>query len=317
MIGENATSRVKRQLEYLMTIDKKIIIDADTHISNIDDGKDKSLYYHGKAFSVDKLIHSMDINGIDMSLCWQNPAFTEYFGNDYKRNFTSLLNSNKYIYESALKYPERIIPAGWTDPKGLGEEAALDMIDVCIQEFGFCVIKINPAQNEFMINSPQVKKLVKRIIEQGAIPAFHFGADTCFTPVEGLRDIADTFKDSLILGVHAGGGGASYMEAENHYQEVLQLGKDCKNILFIESAKRDTHIKNDLLFFSNFGKTQFRNLAWASDFPYGNQGWNYRGFLGLIHELEEEKLSLPSFSESVLGGNLKEILIDVYKAFLK
>jgi hypothetical protein len=90
--------------------------------------------------------------------------------------------------------------------------------------------------------------LIRTIIGYGAIPAFHFAADTQYTPVSGLKKTGrKCFPNNRLLVIHMGGGGASYNEAETMYHEVRELGLEYKNLFFIESAKRDTHIESDFI----------------------------------------------------------------------
>src|SRR3546814_2191031 len=35
----------------------------------------------------------------------------------------------------------RTIPAGWTDPKALGVDRALEMVRLCVEEWGFPIVK--------------------------------------------------------------------------------------------------------------------------------------------------------------------------------
>jgi hypothetical protein len=126
-MNNNALNRMETQLEFLIANKGRLVADADTHITNttqltpeIQKKYDSTPnYYHGRPISAEDLICEMDMAGVDICLCWQNPA-TTYYPEYGKQNFDSLLESNRYIYESACKYPQRIIPTGWTDPKALG-----------------------------------------------------------------------------------------------------------------------------------------------------------------------------------------------------
>ncbi len=324
---KQAKVRISSQLDYLISSNDKLIIDSDTHISNSNllsqsmakKVKQDFLYFHGKPADMDELVFSMDLSKIDMSLSclsWQNPSVTQYFVEDEQRNFESLFAANKYIYDSSIKYMERIIPAGWTDPAALGKNLAIEMVDICVDHFGFGIIKINPAQNRFMINSEQVVEIVTHIIKKKAVPAFQFGADTKYTSVSELRFLAEKFENSKLLAIHMGGGGACYIEAEDLYQNSLLHGKNHSNIMFVESAKHDTHIRNDLLYFSNKGTSIIENLAWASDFPYGLQVWNFGGLKSLIHELEASLLRNELNTNRIMGGNMKNLLMETYQNLL-
>lgn len=127
-----------------------LVVDADTHISNTHDLSGCILeqyrrspnYYHGCSIDAQELIMEMDMAQVDCALCWQNPATTPYT-DDLQENFRRLLAANQYIHQSAIAYPQRILPAGWTDPKALGLEGALKLTDICVMQLGFPVIKLN------------------------------------------------------------------------------------------------------------------------------------------------------------------------------
>ena len=112
-----------------------------------------------------------------------------------------------------------------------------------------------------------VLTLVDRIVALGAVPAFHFGADTPFTPAAGLGAVAMRHPDHPVIGVHMGGGGAGYMKADALYTAARELGLQCSNVFFILSAKRDTHIESDLIAYRAAGAPWRHNLAVASDAP--------------------------------------------------
>lgn len=334
-MNNNALNRMETQLEFLIANKGRLVADADTHITNttqltpeIQKKYDSTPnYYHGRPISAEDLICEMDMAGVDICLCWQNPATTHYPEHG-KQNFDSLLESNRYIYESACKYPQRIIPTGWTDPKALGMELAKEMIRVCVMEFGCPVVKFNPAQNAFPIDNETTIELIRTIIGYGAIPAFHFAADTQYTPVSGLKKLAEMFPDNRLLVIHMGGGGASYNEAETMYHEVRELGLEYKNLFFIESAKRDTHIESDFITYALAGEENFKRIFCASDAPYGRMTWNYGGYRHMFNSLinsqrhtDKRVINNPNvfttdLAKQFLGVNFVEFIIEQYQNML-
>ena len=186
-------------------------------------------YYQGRPISAEDLLREMKMSGVSMSLIWQNPAATTYTGNQ-EDDFKVLLTANKYIFDSSIKYPNRFIPAGWTDPKALGLKGALLLTEKLVKEYGFSIIKMNPAQNTFPIDSPEVSAVIDKIVELGAVPAFHYGADTPFTPASGLENVAKNHRNTPIIAVHMGGGGAGYIEADRQYIASRELGLRYDNI---------------------------------------------------------------------------------------
>ncbi|MFW6289958.1 MAG: amidohydrolase family protein [Mariniphaga sp.] len=331
-----AKKRIERQLQFLKEHKDNLVIDADTHISDVDNlaepFRSKYIetdnYYHGKPISAEDLLAEMDMAGVDMCLVWQNPAVTPY-GDDRDENFELLLKANRYLFDMDVKYPGRFIPGGWTDPKNLGVERALKMAEICVKEFGFLFVKMNPAQNAYPIDSDSVVKVFTYIVEQGGIPAFHFGGDTPYTPAEGLEKLARMYPDHPVVGIHMGGGGPSYMEGEQHYIRARELGLKHPNIRFVESAKRDTHIESDLITYQLAGEPWSGNICCASDAPYGRQTWNFGGYRAMFkslvdgkHHTDKRLRANPSlFSEesvkNFLGRNFAELVIEGYEKLLR
>ena len=262
----------------------------------------------------------MDIAGIDMALCWQNPAVLSY-GDDHDENAATLTASNERIGALAIRHPNRVIPAGWTDPKALGLGRAIELARHCVEDLAMPVIKMNPAQNQYPIDDPMVADVVDAIVDLGAVPAFHFGSDSPFTPAEGLERIARRHPDHPVIGVHMGGGGGHFVEAELTYQAARAIGLANPNIFYILGAKRDTHIESALISYAAAGAPFSGNLAVGSDAPYSDMTWNFGAFRALFASLGHgaehgdprlaaspylfNRASIAGF----MGGNLARLVI--------
>lgn len=327
-----AKERIEQQLQYIKNNQDRLVIDADTHLSDIENAapviKEKLLstpdYYQGRPIDAQDLLTEMKMGEVDMCLVWQNPAATLYTESQ-EENFNNLLTANRYIYESAVKHPDKFIPAGWTDPKALGYENAAKLADICVNEFGFAIVKMNPAQNQFPIDSEVVFDMVKHIVDLGAIPAFHYGADTPYTPATGLENVAARFPQSPVIGIHMGGGGAGYIEAEKLYHESRQLGLKYPNIKYVLSAKRDTHIESDFITYQQAGEPYKNNLFCASDAPYGRQTWNFGGYRWMFRSLLDYNnhtdsrvrnnpgLFTPDDMQNYMGGNFARMMVNAYE----
>lgn len=283
-----------------------MVIDADVHAT--DTGKYPArgrAYYHGRPLSLEEIVAEMDAAGVDAANVWQNPAATVYPGSE-EGNFEALLEANAYIATGALRYPGRFVASGWTDPKACGVAKAIRIVEACVRDFGFAIVKLNPAQNRFPIDSPQVIEVVEAIVALGAIPAFHYGADTPFTPASGLEKILQRFPSTPVLAVHMGGGGAGYLEAETQYQESIALGLRYPNLKYALSALRDTYIEEALVQYQAAGEPFSRNLFCASDAPYGRMAWNFGGFRAMLGTLRFDEASVRGY----LGGNFARMLSD-------
>lgn len=324
-----------RDLQFFKENQHSIVIDADTHVSDLNSLKgtvkeryNKSdNYYQGRPISAEDLLQEMKLAAVDVSLIWQNPAATDY-SEDKKYNFESLYKANRYISDTANAYPNRFVPAGWTDPKALGMEKALELAEICVEEFGFPIVKLNPAQNAFPLDSENVFTVFEKVIEMGAIPAFHYGADTPFTPPEGLAKLAERFRDHKLIAVHMGGGGAGYIEADPQYTKSRELGLAYSNINYVLSAKRDTHIESDLITYQLAGTPFNNNLFCASDAPYGRQTWNFGGFRWMFKSLQDNKnhtdkrvrdhegLFNEAVTQNYMGKNFAALVIEGYERIL-
>ncbi|WP_421725702.1 amidohydrolase family protein [Bauldia sp.] len=332
-LSPEARKALEARLRYLESV-SGITIDADTHVSDparLPPDVNAALraspdYFHGKPMSGDDLIAEMDMASVDGALTWQNPSATAYTDSQ-SESYDALLAANATIAEAACTYPERIFPAGWTDPRALGVDGAIRMIDTGVDRFGFPIIKLNPAQNGFRIDSEPVLACVDRIVARGAFPAFHYGADTPFTPPEGFAAIAMRHPTVTVIGVHMGGGGAGYVEGERHAQESRRMLHDLPNVFFIESAKRDTHIESDLIDAATSSDAAWRRIAVGSDAPYGRMTWNFGGCRLMLASLASGEHPDPRLRDApilidaektagYLGDNIRGLLIDAGRRVL-
>lgn len=304
-------------------------LDGDTHITdtaamNGTAGarfRSEADYYHGRPMSAEDLVREMNAAGVDAAVCWQNPAATVYSG-DPDSDAEALMAANRYVAASAKRFAGRIIPAGWTDPRACGVANARTIVEVCVRELGFVFVKLNAAQNRYRLDSPEVVSVLDTIVGLGATPAFHFGADTPYTPATALENLAMRYADHPLLAVHMGGGGAGYVECDNLCREACELGLRRPNIKFVLSALRDTHIENNLIRYQLAGEPFRHNLICASDAPYGRMSWNFGGFRRMFdalinsteHPDERVRRNAGLFSENsardYLGGNLARLLAE-------
>lgn len=324
-----AAAQIAARCEYLEENGHRLVMDGDVHpsarsllppeveqqISEIPN------YYHGRPLLAEGVISLLDRAGVDMAMCWQNPAVMRY-GDDQDENFERLKLANAAISALAAEHPKRVIPAGWTDPKALGVINAKALARTCVEEFGMPVVKMNPAQNEYPIDDQIVLEVVDEIVALGAVPAFHFGSDSPYTPPSGLELIAKRHPDHPVIGVHMGGGGGHFVEAEPVYQAARSLGLRQPNVFYILSAIRDPHIESALLAYAEAGAPYSGNLVAGSDAPYGDMIWNYGGFRALFAAMQkgseygDARLSKkPDLMDGqmvsgFMGGNLARLIVE-------
>ncbi len=328
MLTHKAKNKLDALSSFLQSTKNSIVIDGDTHPTDLIrlEGEirrkyeSNQNYYHGRPISHEELLKEMEASGVDMALTWQNPAAIQYT-QDKQVNFQKLLQVNQDIAANAEKFPQKFIPAGWTDPKALGIDNALKLVEICVRELGFPIVKMNPAQNGYAIDSEEVVIIINDIVKLGATPALHFGGDTIFTPASGLKRLATLHPNHPLIGVHMGGGGSHYVEGEDLYIQTRELGLQNPNLFFILSAKRDCHIESDLIYYTLAGRPFTDNLACGSDAPYGKVSWNYGGFekmfqslsRGDVHPDKRMQHNPTLFTQEVIQGymgrNLANLVI--------
>ena len=283
---DQALEHINKLTSHLEQHRGMLTIDADTHATDPIryPPRHPAGYYHGRPVSAEELVAEMDMAEVSMANAWQNPAATRY-SDDQDRNAEVLIDANQYVASCSLRYPGRFIPSGWTDPSACGIDNACRIAEICVRRFGFLMVKMNPAQNRYPIDSPGVLSVADRIVELGAIPVFHYGADTPFTPASGLEALALRYPKHPLVGVHMGGGGAGYVEAEQLYHESIALGLRRPNVHFILSALRDNYSEEAFIRYSLAGEPYRRKLFCASDAPYGRMAWNFGGFRWMFRAL--------------------------------
>ena len=324
-----ALAHIERVTAHLEANLHELTIDADTHATDTSGvpGRPTPHYYHGRCISAEDLVTEMDMAGVSAANIWQNPAGTRYPGGE-DENAETLLAANRYVFEAAARHPGRFIPSGWTDPKACGVANARRIAEICVRDFGFALVKMNPAQNGYAIDSPSVTAVTDRIVELGAAPVFHFGADSPFTPASGFETVARRHPGHPVVGVHMGGGGAGYVEAESLYHEARELGLRHPNVRYIFSAQRDTHIEEALITYQIAGPPFCHNLFCASDAPYGRITWNFGGFRAMLRSLADGErhtdarvrrspgLFTEDAARNYLGRNFARFVLDTYERLL-
>lgn len=251
-----------------------MIIDGDVHISATNETP--------ASLTAEEMISWLDKAGIDKALTWLQPP--------YDRNID---RANRYVYESFSKFPDRILPFGWTDPH-LGLDAALEQIRKCVDDFGFLGVKLNGAQNDFYIDDDGlVSDVIDAIVETGKILAFHIGCDAFDkTHPYRLSKIAMKHPKARIIAVHMGGVGFHDLT-----DSMIDVAKANANITLIGSAVRSQPILKAI---KVIGPDR---VCFGSDMPFELphvEIAKYRALLG-------DELSTGDLAK-VMGGNLESLL---------
>lgn len=191
-----------------------MIIDADVHIAPEPTG--------GNSIKLDELLRRMDRAGVDKALTWLQPP--------YRREIAS---SNEYVYGATRLHPDRILGFGWADPN-LGLSHARDMVKRCIDAYNFYGVKLNGAQNDFYIDSPDAMAVAEEVAKTGRMLAYHIGGDSPeHTHPFRLAKIAKAFPETKIFMVHM--GGAHFHDFGN---AAIEFAQECPNVTIIGSVIR-------------------------------------------------------------------------------
>ena len=189
-------------------------IDGDTHISSV---------WTGNRISADLLIEQMDRIGISQSLVWLHPNQREDEPCDFEAQ-------NHYVYESSRRFPDRLLPVGWVNPRVYGFNKTHEQIRRQTGEYGFQGIKMNGAQNFYDLLDPVISlPVIESIASQGAFLAFHSDANSNTHP-DKIAWIAGLYPEVKILLVHMG---------QTACQDAIRAAEQNDNIWLIGSGMPD------------------------------------------------------------------------------
>ena len=250
-----------------------MIIDADVHIS--------PTFESGNSIRIEELIERMDYAGVDKAVTWLQPPYMR-----------GIDEANRYVYDAAQKYADRILGFGWVDPN-LGIDKAKDMVKTCIEKYNFFGVKLNGAQNSFYIDDPKLSiPVIEEIAKTGRILAFHVGADAYeHTHPFRVGKIAKMFPELPILMVHM--GGASFADLSN---AAIEIAQENPNITLIGSAVRAIPILKAI---KTLGAER---VCFGSDTPFELMHVEVAKYNALLKgELEEDDI------KKVMGGNISKL----------
>jgi len=250
-----------------------MIIDADCHIS--------SHKFDSLAITADELIEQMDRAGVGKALVWLKPPYDK-----------DIVPENKAVYEATRKYPDRLLGFGWANPR-LGRAVTLDTIKQCFEEYGFLGIKLNGAQDDYVIDDPDIGlPFIEKATQYAKPIAFHIGADFYEnTHPYRLGHIASTFPEARFFMIHMGGAALPALD-----RSAIEVAVQNANITIIGSAVPAPAILRAI------HALGVERLCFGSDMP----------FCFMHVELAKYRALLRDFDEAdqarVLGGNLACLL---------
>lgn len=251
-----------------------MIFDADTHISPTHEDR--------MAITIDELLRRMDRARVDKALAWLRPP--------YQR---AIDESNAYVYRATRQHPGRIYGFGWADPN-LGVQKAREMVWRCVEEYGFYGVKLNGAQNSFLIDDPILSlPVIEEIAKTGKLLAFHVGADAIEeTHPYRVGKIAGMFPELQILVVHMGGAAIPDLS-----RSAIEMAQIHPNLTLIGSGVRATAVLNAI---HTLGAER---VCFGSDTPFNLMHVEVAMYRALL----EDEIS-PDEIEMVMSGNISRIL---------
>ena len=246
------------------------VIDADTHIAPVSD-----------KFAMENLIANLEKAEIEKAMVWLAPFYTGTEIEDYL----------EYVYDATRRYPERLLGFGWADPT-VGVDHAKTMVKRCVEEYGFYGVKLNGAQNDFIIDSEDLAMpVVEAIAKLGKAIAFHIGPDAYENthPLRASR-IASLYPEVPIIMIHMG------MDSEEMVASVIREAIIHTNMILIASQ---TKPENALRAIAELGADR---VCFGSDHPFRMMHVCRAMTEAAIDELPEADRRL------IMGGNLLRTL---------
>lgn len=254
-------------------------VDADCHISPTK---------QGPSIEIAELLRRMDQSGIDQALTWLQPP--------YERG--QIAESNDYVAKATRDHPDRILGFGWADPH-LGTDRAVQEAIRCLDGHGFPGVKINGAQNEFVIDdSAIVLPVIEEIAKRDAILALHIGGDAPEnTHPWRAGNIAKRYPEMRILIIHI--GGAAFHDLS---RAAIEIAQEHPSMTLIGSAVRPPSILNAI---NTLGPER---VAFGSDTPFEFMHVELAKYRALLEPVLDN-----AGMDAVLGGTIRKTLgLDVF-----
>lgn len=248
-----------------------MIVDADCHISPL---------HEGANIEADELLRRMDKAGVDKALVWLTPP--------YRREIDE---SNAYVYKSVRAHPDRLLGFGWADPP-LGLDKAREAVKRCVDDYGFFGVKLNGAQNEFVVDDPEIAMpIVEEIARTGRCIAFHCGVDAYErTHPFRIAKIARQFPKMQILVAHMGGVGFPDMS-----KAVIEFAQECPNLHLIGSMINHTSILDGI---ETLGPER---ICFGSDTPFALMHVCVAMYRAMLQDFDSDA------AELIMGGNILKL----------
>lgn len=241
-------------------------IDADTHISNLRTENRQT---------AEQLIERLDTAGFNGALVWLQPV-------------CDVAEQCRYVYESVRRYSHRLLGFGWVDPKADGVPRSIELVRRYVEDYGFYGVKLNGAQNDYDLLTPDYLPVVEAIAREGVVLAFHSGRDENTRPRK-VAELAARYPETRVLLVHMG---------QSLCDEAIDAAARCPNITLVGSGMPD--YKPVLTALRRLGAER---VCFGSDAPFRD--------IAKIRDIYDRLLDpqvTPEEKAMVMGGSLMALL---------
>ena len=234
------------------------VIDAHAHLG--------SFPIFGEDLDAEGLIGIMDEYGIERSVVSALP--------------------NSLTLEAIRKHPDRVVGLVRVNPL---DEAAVELVNRAIEDWGFHGVKMNPLFNNFLPDSDAVDPVMEAAGCHCVPVLMHCGHPPWSLPWSFER-LADRFPDVTIVMAHMGHGHIVYING------ALDVAEDYGNIV-VDTAGVAMHSKIR----EAVERLGDNRVMYGSDMPLGHPAW------------EIPKVKVSGLSEEQLIKVLHDNAVEVYK----
>jgi len=252
-----------------------MIIDADCHVS--------SGHITSVAITADELVQQMDQHQIDKALVWIAPPYSR-----------QLEVENRALHRASKVHGDRLLAFGWANPR-LGTTATKATIKRCFDEYGFIGIKFNGAQDDYLIDDPNLTlPYIEQAAAYGKPLAFHTGTDAYEnTHPYRVGHIAAAYPELPILMVHMGGVGKPSLA-----HAAIETAQTHPNVTLIAS---ETSTRDLIAAIETLGPDR---VCYGSDAPFELMDVERARFEAVLTRFD------ASTYDKVMGGNIARLLVD-------
>lgn len=253
----------------------------------------------------DKLVASMDSNGIDVSL-----VLSDDFGLAFDEPGISMLEQNQILAKLAERHPGRLLPCCVVDPR---RKDAIEILEHCVEGLGMRAVGEFHPDTGWSPTSREAYRVFERLQEWKVPMVTHTGM--FFPPLKShychpllLDDVCSDFPELTVVAAHSGN--------LIWWRTLAHMAAFQPNLYGNLAGLQTLAVRNYPVFCSLL--REFidicgpRKLMWASDDPvYTAVGIPTSRYLELMRQLLTDPAPGTSFTQEevnlMLGGNAARV----------